>query len=138
MGRMGKGFTLIELMIVVAIIGILAAVGLPAYQDYIVRSQAKAAFKELTSIRDPFEVAVNKGATPSLDSTNSGYIGMTSNGSTYCTLTTTGTTQINCTAKGGNATKFNGKYLQWNRTSEGAWSCKSDLDVKHRPAACSS
>jgi len=63
--RIQKGFTLIELMIVVAIIGILAAIAIPAYQDYTIRTQASEGLAMASAVKAAVaEYRADKGAWP--------------------------------------------------------------------------
>jgi len=64
MKRLQQGFTLIELMIVVAIIGILAAVALPAYQDYTVRSKVSEVLLAMSACRTSITEVYQSGGTP--------------------------------------------------------------------------
>src|SRR5579862_5864410 len=72
MRRLQQGFSLIELMIVVAIVGILAAIALPAYQDYVIRSKMSEAVAAIAACKTSIQEYASTKATWPSDTTSSG------------------------------------------------------------------
>jgi type IV pilus assembly protein PilA len=145
-----KGFTLIELMIVVAIIGILAAVALPAYQDYTARSQVTGALTEISAAKRGIEEKYgSSGGVTAPDATSMTgdtiselrLLGLQAASSARCsrylaTLLVTGAAQIECTLQGG--TEVQAQKIQWNRATDARWSCVTDVPGRLAPKACAS
>lgn len=157
MKSMQKGFTLIELMIVVAIIAILAAIAIPQYQTYVIKSQVSRAMGESGDAKTVIEDCLNNGqSTVGTAATDCTLAALTpsdiltgaaqgseaavgaSNGYSQVTLNASGAATIVATMGNHASAKVGGGTITWTRTSSGAWSCKTANAITntYAPASC--
>src|SRR4051812_43327430 len=134
MKRIQQGFTLIELMIVVAIIGILAAIALPAYQDYTVRAKVSEVIIQASagkvSVSEFFQV---KGSLPTaadltLPTQATQWVSGVSQTSGVITATAQGEAKIAASTITLTPTDATNGVLKW--------ACSGTIAAKYRPASC--
>jgi len=142
MRKVQQGFTLIELMIVVAIVGILAAIAIPAYQDYTVRAEVSEGLSLVDAPKTAVEDTYQSTGNPPTTNASAGYAGL-STATSYVTAIAIGASSIITVTYSGNTGPMSGVILSMIPTlSPGqpvTWQClvaTPTTNNRYVPAAC--
>jgi type IV pilus assembly protein PilA len=139
--QMQQGFTLIELMIVVAIIGILASIALPAYQDYIARAQVTEGITLMTGLKPTItEVYADRGSFTGINSGAFGIAVAANIAGKYVDKVAVLNSAITATfKKTGVSTELQEKTITLTPTDSNGvltWTCTTNAPKKLVPASC--